>query len=98
MYHNYRNKLLPHHFINMNFKMNNQVHHYSTRISTKLGLHVSKVKHSFAKRCIRYNLPNLINQSPSCRTDKLFTHSLKGLSNYAKHHALIKYSNECNMF
>ena len=40
-YHNYLNKLLPHHFINMYFKMNNEVHHYSTRISTKL--HVSKV-------------------------------------------------------
>ena len=95
LYHNYLNELLPHHFINMNFKMNNEVHHYSTRISTKL--HVSKVKHSFAKRCIRYSLPNLINQSPSCITDKLFTHSLKGLSNYAKHHALTKYSNECNV-
>ena len=95
LYHNYLNKLLPHHFINMNLKMNNEVHHYSTRISTKL--HVSKVKHSFAKRCIRYSLPNLINQSPSCITDKLFTHSLKGLSNYAKHHALTKYSNECNI-
>ena len=61
--------------------MNNEVHHYSTIISTKL--HVSKVKYSFAKRCIRYSLPNLINQSPTCITDKLFTHSLKGLSNYA---------------
>ena len=57
-YHNYLNKLLPHHFINMYFKMNNEVHHYSTRISTKL--HVSKVKHSFAKRCIRYSLPKPI--------------------------------------
>ena len=57
-------------------------------MSTKL--HVSKVKHSFAKRCIRYSLPNLINKSPTCITDKLFTHSftLKGLSHYAKHHAL----------
>ena len=94
-YHNYLNKLLPHHFINMYFKMNNEVHHYSTRISTKL--HVSKVKHSFAKRCIRYSLPNLINQSPTCITDKLLTHSLQGLSHYAKHHALTKYSNECNV-
>ena len=87
--------MLPHHFINMNFKMNNEVHHYSTRILTKL--HVSKVKHSFAKRCIRYSLPNLINQSPTCITDKLLTHSLQGLSNYAKHHALTKYSSECNV-
>ena len=71
--------------------MNNEVHHYSTRISTKL--HVSKVKHSLAKRSIRYSLPNLINQSPTCIiTDKLFTHSLKGLTHYAKHHALSKYS------
>ena len=70
-------------------------HHYSTRISTKL--HVSKVKHSFAKRYIRYSLPNLINQSPTCITDKLLTHSLQGLSHYAKHHALTKYSSECNV-
>ena len=84
-YHSYLNKLLPHHFINMYFKMNNEVHHFSTRISTKL--HVSKVKHSFAKRCIRYSLPNLTNQSPTCITDKLLTHSLQGLSHYAKHHA-----------
>ena len=94
-YHNYLDKLLPHHFINMYFKMNNEVHHYSTSISTKL--HVSKVKHSFAKRCIRYSLPNLINQSPTCITDTLFTNSLKGLSHYAKHHALTKYSSECNV-
>ena len=53
----------------MYFKMNNEVHHYSTRISTKL--HVSKVKNSFAKRCIRYSLPNVINQSPTSITDKL---------------------------
>ena len=81
----------------MNFKMNNEVHHCSTRILTKL--HVSKVKHSFAKCCIRYSLPNLINQSPTCITDKLFTHSSKSLTHYmyAKHHALTKYSNECNV-
>ena len=52
---------------------------------------------SFAKRCIRYSLPNLINQSPTCITDKLLTHSLQGLSHYAKHHALTKYSSECNV-
>ena len=87
--------MLPHHFINMNFKMNNVVHHYNTKISTKL--HISKVKHSFAKRCIRNSLPNLINQSPTCITDKLFTHSLKGLSHYAKRHTATNYSNECNV-
>ena len=84
-YHHYLYKLLPHHFINMYFKMNNETHHYTTRISKKL--HVSKVKHSFAKRCIRYSLPNLINQLPTCITAKLLTHSLQGLSHYAKHHA-----------
>ena len=27
LYHSYLNKMLPHHFINMNFKMNNEVQH-----------------------------------------------------------------------
>ena len=80
----------------MILKMNNDIHHYGNIISTTI--HVSKVKHSFAKRCIRYSFTNLINQSPTCITDKLFTHILKGLSHYAKHHALSKYSNECNVF
>ena len=56
--------------------MNNEVQHYTTRISTKL--HVSKVKHPFAKRCIRYSLPNLINQSPTCITEKAFHTQFKG--------------------
>ena len=30
-------------------------------------------------------------------TDKILTHSLQGLSHYAKHHALTKYSSECNV-
>ena len=51
--------MLTHHFINMNFRMNNEIHHYSTRTSAQL--HVSKVTHSFVKCCTRYKLPNLIN-------------------------------------
>ena len=45
---------------------------------------------SFAKYYIRYSLLNCLNKSCLCITDKLFTHSLKGMSNYAKY-ALIQY-------
>ena len=50
-YHNYLNKKLPHFFNQISFQNNNQVHHYETRINSQF--HLPKIKHSFAKLCIR---------------------------------------------
>ena len=36
------------------------------------------------KKCLRYNLPLMLNTTPDTITNKLYTHSLQGLANYAK--------------
>ena len=49
------------------------------------------------KRCIRYSLAHTINSLPSCIQDKIFTHSLSGLSIYSKQFLLNKYESNCQI-
>ena len=47
------------------------------------------------KKCIKYNLPKLINDTPKIVKDKINTHSLQGFINYGTHDMIHKYSNIC---
>ena len=78
-YHNCLNKKLPHFFNQISFQNNN---HYETRINSQF--HLPKIKHSFAKLCIRYSLPLILNNAPACVTYKIKTHSLNRFTMYAK--------------
>ena len=81
-YHKLINDKLPKYFTNMQFEQNQNIHRYNTRGS--INIHLPKINHSFAKRCIRYSLPVILNRSPTYIFHKLFTHSLKGFSVYVK--------------
>ena len=91
--HNYLNKNLPHFFNQMIFQNNNQIHRYETRINSQF--HLPKIKHSFAKLCIRYSLPSILNNAPACITEKIKTHSLNGFTSYAKNYVIKNYSSVC---
>ena len=93
-YHNYFNKKSPHIFYQISFQNNNQIHRYESRIYSRF--HLPKIKHSFAKLCIRYSLPSLLNNAPACVTEKFKTHSLNGFTNYTKNY-IIKYSSLYNI-
>ena len=77
---------LPHFFNQMSFQNNNQIHRYRTRINSRF--HLPKIKHSFAKICIRYSLPSLLYNAPACVTEKIKTHSLNGFTSYAKNYII----------
>ena len=51
-----------------------------------------KINHSFAKRCVRYSLPIIINNAQTNVYNKLVTHSLKGFSVYFKNEYIINYN------
>ena len=71
-------------------------HILHTQLLRELGcIHTFKVKHEFAKKCLKYNLPKLINDTPKRVKDKINTHSLKGFINYGKNDMIHKYSNIC---
>ena len=48
-----------------------------------------------AKSTIRFKIPELIKQIPSCILEKISTHSLQGFSQYTKKYFLNQYSESC---
>ena len=61
------------------------------------NLHICVAKHTFARKCIRYSLPNLINETSSDVIDKVFTHSVNGFKLYVKKCIIQKYSDTCHI-
>ena len=61
---------------------NHEVHNHYTR--QQQNLHICVAKDTFARKCIRYSLPNLINETSSDIIDKVFTHSVNGFKLYVK--------------
>ena len=94
-YFNLTNQLLPQYFYSFDFKRNHDIHLHNTR--QRHNLHITRVKHEFAKRCIRYQLPSEINLTPTVITDKINTHSFSGFSNYAKTYMISKYPANCTL-
>ena len=89
------NQLLPQYFYLFDLKTNHDIHLHNTRQRHKL--HITRVKHEFAKRCIRYQLPSEINLTATLITDKINTHSFNGFSNYAKTYMISKYPANCTL-
>ena len=86
---------LPIYFNTLPLIRNQDTHGHNTRCRNKIG--TIRTKHEFAKRCIRYSLAHTINSLPSCIQDKIFTHSLSGLSIYSKQFLLNKYESNCQI-
>ena len=50
--------------------------------------------HEFAKKCLKYNLPHIINDTPELVLENnIVTHSLRGLAYYFKMYLLQKDQN-----
>ena len=50
-----------------------------------------------AKSTIRFSIPELIKNMPTCITDKIATHSMQGFSQYAKKYFINQYQDSCNL-
>ena len=51
----------------------------------------SKLNTNLQKKCLKYNLPKLMNDTPKRVKDKINTHSLQGFINYGKNDMIHKY-------
>ena len=91
-YHKYKNNSLPVYFNGM-FDVIYPSHNYATR-QRDLPL-VARCKTKLAESIIRYSLPSAISQINVNITNKFETHSIKGLSNYAKNFFISQYNPEC---
>ena len=70
----------------LNWKISPNIHNRNIRCTT--DIYLFRAKHEFAKRCLRYNFPHVINNTPKIVTEKIGTHSLQGFVNYAKTYLL----------
>ncbi len=86
---------LPTYFLNWQIVTNSELYRHNTR--GKHNVHIVGFRQTFAKRCIRINLPRTLNDTPQSVKDKLFTHSFRGFINYAKLNFVQNYKNECTI-
>ena len=82
LYYKYVHTTLPVYLQNLPFILNKAVHTFNTRIHD--NIHTNRAKHDFAKRCIRHDIPLLINNTTFNIKNKITTHSLQGFISYAK--------------
>lgn len=92
-YYKLVNNMLPIYFNQIPIHTNSQMHNYHTRSPN--NLYKMRVNHEFAKKCIRHEIICTINNTPDIVKNKIYTHSLHGLSKYAKMYYLNEYEEEC---
>ncbi len=54
-------------------------------------------KHEYARYCIRYCIPFIVNKSSPDIISKIDTHSLQGFSKYIKIKILVSYNESCTL-
>ena len=94
-YNKYKNNKLPYYLQSLPFFPNTETHDYATRI--QYNIHQPIVKHTFAKNCLRFDIPKIVNNTPNCILDKIHTDSLQGFSGYIKAHILQSYQKHCSI-
>ena len=90
IFHNYQNSKVPHYIKGL---FVTRSHDHNTR---QIGLAIPRTLTSGSSKRIKCSLPKLFNTLPNIITDKLFTHSLDGFSNYFKNYKLTRYKSICN--
>ena len=94
-YYKLINKQLPQYFNSFTCEANSDIHGYNTRTRNKL--HTLKTNHDFAQKSLRYRIIQTINKLPDNVIGKMRTHSIYGLTNYAKKYFISNYKTECTI-
>ena len=95
LYYKLINKHLPQYFNSFTCEANSDIHGYNTRTRNKL--HTLKTHHDFAQKSLRYRIIQTINKLPDNVIGKMRTHSIYGLTNYAKKYFISNYKTECTI-
>ncbi len=84
---------MPWYLYNLPFVQNAERHNHFTRAQG--NLYMMRPKHEYARYCIRYCIPLIVNESPPEIINKVDTHSLQGFSKYIKIKILESYNEHC---
>lgn len=94
-YFRYIHKNLPDYLLKWQIVPKDNIHNYDTRNTQ--NIYTFRTKHDFAMKCLKYNLPHAINNTPDLIKDKIYTHSMRGFSIYVKNYFLQKYDYRCTL-
>ena len=92
-FHKYKNNALPASFCNILVAPITPTHPQNTRYRNEPRYPVPNTVHS--ESTVRYYIPDLIKSLPKCITDKVTTHSLKGIALYIKNYFISSYKDTC---
>ena len=95
-YYKYSQKTLPLYFNEMFTKTSDQ-HNHGTRQQSAQILYKYPTRTDIGRKCIRHLLPDIVNKTQSCITEKVSTHSFNGFSTYIKKHMISNYSEHCQI-
>ena len=93
-FYKYRHDNVPVYLLNWNIIPNYNIHSHDTRKATHI--HTSMTRHEFAKKCLKYNSPHIINNTPELVMVKYYSQvtwvcvllknvSLKNIKTYAQY-------------
>ena len=93
---NIHKKTLPLYFNEMFTKTSDQ-HNHGTRQQSAQIIYKYPTRTDIGRKCIRHLLPEIVNKTQSCITEKVSTHSFNGFSTYIKKHMISNYSEHCHI-
>ena len=93
LYYKYKSGNLPHYIMHM-FSTEPNVHRYNTRSKAILNHPVTNLFGS--KKCVRYHLPRLVEQTDFNILEKVDSHCYTGFSIYRRKICVQSYKSECN--
>ena len=88
------NKNLPAYFNNMSSLLQTITYHHNIRQRKKYSLPLAK--HVFARKCMRFCIPDILIKASNMITVKIKTHSRKGFTAYIKLFLMNKYDPICS--
>ena len=94
LYYKCENKLLPRFFSDI-FHPASDHHAHNTRGCT--NLYKPRSHTASGRNCMRFFVPDILNKSPPCITNKIYTHSYKGFCDYAKKYVINTYETTCTI-
>ena len=87
-YFKYIHKNLPAYLLDWELISNVNIHFHDTRTSSKI--HTVRTKHEFAKKCLKYNLPHVINDTRAIVVEKIHTHTAYEVSQHMQNNSSYK--------
>ena len=92
-YFKYLNNTLPHYFINFQLTTNHDTHDYNTRWTYT----ATNINGCHNKLSLRYQLPQIVNSTPSTIIEKVHSHCFDGFVDYCKSWFISNYEIQCQI-